>query len=42
MFSEQIWSQAMSNITQKKMTPEQATNEIAERIKAIFASYKMG
>ena len=42
VFSEQIWSQAMANITQKNMTPDQATNEAAARIKTIFERYKMG
>jgi len=42
VLSEQIWSQAMANVTQKNMTPEQATEEAVGRIKTIFDRYKMG
>ena len=42
VLSEQIWSQAEANITQKNMTVEQATNEAATRMKAIFENFKIG
>ena len=42
VLSEQIWSQAEANITQKNMTPEQAMEEAAGRIKSIFERYRIG
>jgi multiple sugar transport system substrate-binding protein len=41
VLSEQIWSQAEANITQKNMTPEQSTEEAVGRIKAIFERFKI-
>jgi multiple sugar transport system substrate-binding protein len=41
VLSEQIWSQAEANITQKNMTPEQATEEAVGRIKTIFERFKI-
>jgi len=41
VLSEQIWSQAEANITQKNATPEQATEEAVGRIKAIFERFKI-
>ena len=41
VLSEQIWSQAEANITQKNMTPEQATDEAVSRIKAIFERFQI-
>jgi multiple sugar transport system substrate-binding protein len=41
VLSEQIWSQAEANITQKNMTPEQATEEAVTRIKAIFERFQI-
>src|SRR5262245_44743934 len=41
VLSEQIWSQAEANITQKNMTPEQATEDAVGRIKAIFERFKI-
>jgi multiple sugar transport system substrate-binding protein len=41
VLSEQIWSQAEANITQKNMTPEQATEEAVGRIKAIFERFQI-
>ncbi|MDR3534758.1 MAG: ABC transporter substrate-binding protein [Rhodopila sp.] len=41
VLSEQIWSQAEANITQKNMTPEQATEEASGRIKAIFERFQI-
>ena len=40
--SEQVWPAAEANITQKGMTPEQATQEAIARIEAIFEKYPMG
>jgi multiple sugar transport system substrate-binding protein len=42
VLSEQIWSQAEANITQKGMTPEQAMEGAAQRIKSIFERFKIG
>ena len=41
VLSEQIWSQAEANITQKNMTPEQAMEEAVGRIKTIFERFKI-
>ncbi|MBN8928003.1 MAG: carbohydrate ABC transporter substrate-binding protein [Rhodospirillales bacterium] len=41
VLSEQIWSQATANITQKGMTPEQATDAAMTRIKAIFERFQI-
>jgi len=41
VMSEQIWSQAEANITQKNMTPEQATEEAVGRIKTIFERFQI-
>jgi multiple sugar transport system substrate-binding protein len=41
VMSEQIWSQAEANITQKGMTPEQATDAAAGRIKTIFERFQI-
>jgi multiple sugar transport system substrate-binding protein len=41
VLSEQIWSQAEANITQKNMTPEQATDEAVVRIKTIFERFQI-
>jgi multiple sugar transport system substrate-binding protein len=40
VLSEQIWAQAEANITQNNMTPEQATEEAAKRIKQLFEQYQ--
>ncbi len=40
VLSEQIWPQAEANITQRNMTPEQATEEAAKRIKQLFEQYQ--
>ena len=40
--SEQIWAGAEANITQKNMTPEQATEMAIKRIKEIFAQFPRG
>lgn len=40
VLSEQIWPQAAANITQRNMTPEQATDEAAKRIKQLFEQYQ--
>ena len=40
VLSEQVWPQAEANITQKNMTPEQATEEAAKRIKQLFEQYQ--
>ena len=40
VLSEQIWPQAAANITQQNMTPEQATEEAAKRIKQLFEQYQ--
>lgn len=42
VLSEQIWSQAEANITQKSMTVEQAMDEAAARMKAIFEKFQIG
>ena len=42
VLSEQIWSQAEANITQKNMTPEQAMEEAVGRIKTIFERFQIG
>ncbi len=42
VLSEQIWSQAEANITQKNMTPEQAMEEATSRIKTIFERFQIG
>jgi len=39
VLSEQIWSQAEANITQRNMTVEQATEEAVQRIKATFEKF---
>jgi multiple sugar transport system substrate-binding protein len=41
VLSEQIWSQAEANITQKNMTPDQATEEAVRRIKPIFERFQI-
>ena len=41
VLSEQIWSQAEANITQKNMTPEQAMVEATSRVKAIFERFQI-
>jgi multiple sugar transport system substrate-binding protein len=41
VLSEQIWSQAEANITQKNMTPAQAAEEATGRIKTIFERFKI-
>lgn len=41
VLSEQIWNQATANITQKNMTPEQATDEATARIKTIFERFQI-
>jgi multiple sugar transport system substrate-binding protein len=41
VLSEQVWSQAEANITQKNMTPEQATEEAVGRIKTIFERFQI-
>ena len=40
VLSEQIWPQAEANITQRNMTPEQATEDAAKRIKQLFEQYQ--
>ena len=42
VLSEQIWTGAEANITQKNMTPEQAAEVAIKRIKEIFAQFPMG
>ena len=42
VMSEQVWMQAEANITQKNMTPEQAMEEAAGRIKTIFERFQIG
>ena len=39
--SEQVWTAAEANITQKGMTPEQAADLAIDRIKGIFARFPM-
>jgi multiple sugar transport system substrate-binding protein len=41
VMSEQLWPQAEANITQRGMTPEQAFEEAAKRIKVIFSRYQI-
>lgn len=41
VLSEQIWPQAEANITQRNMTPEQAYDEAAKRIKSIFQKFEI-
>lgn len=41
VLSEQIWSQAEANITRKNMRGDQATDEAAARMKAIFENFKI-
>lgn len=41
VLSEQVWSQAEANITQKNMTPEQATDEAVGRIKTLFERFQI-
>ncbi|HEY0181416.1 MAG TPA: ABC transporter substrate-binding protein [Rhodopila sp.] len=41
VLSEQIWSQAEANVTQKNMTAEQAMEEAVGRIKAIFERFQI-
>src|SRR5215469_13498633 len=40
VLSEQLWPQAEANITQRGMSPEQATDEAAKRIKQLFEQYQ--
>jgi multiple sugar transport system substrate-binding protein len=40
VLSEQVWPQAEANITQRNMTPEQATEDAAKRIKQLFEQYQ--
>lgn len=42
VLSEQLWSQAEANITQKNMPVEKAVDEIAARMKVIFERYQIG
>ncbi len=42
VLSEQVWTQAEANITQRNMTPEQAFDEAAKRIKVLFSRYQIG
>lgn len=39
--SEQLWMQAEANITQKGMSVEQATDEVAARMKVIFEKFQI-
>ena len=39
--SEQLWASAEANITQRNMTPEQATEVAIKRIKEIWAMFPM-
>ena len=41
VLSEQLWSQAQANITQKSMTPEQAMEGAVAGIKTIFERFKI-
>jgi hypothetical protein len=41
VLSEQVWSQAEANITQKGMSAEQAVEEAAGRMKAIFGKFQI-
>lgn len=41
VLSEQVWPQAEANITQRKMTPEQAFEEAAKRVKLLFSRYQI-
>jgi len=40
--SEQLWAAAEANITQKNMTPDQATEIVVKRFKDIFEQFPMG
>lgn len=42
VLSEQVWSQAEANVTQKNMTVQQAVDEAAARMKLIFEKYQIG
>ena len=42
MISEQLWAGAEANITQKGMTPDQATEIVVKRAKEIFGQFPMG
>lgn len=42
VLSEQVWSQAEANITQKNMTVDQAVDEAAGRMKLIFEKFQIG
>jgi len=42
VISEQLWAGAEANITQKNMTPEQATEVTIKRIKDIWSQFPMG
>jgi multiple sugar transport system substrate-binding protein len=42
VLSEQIWPAAEANITQKGMTPDQATEVAIKRMKEIWAQFPMG
>jgi multiple sugar transport system substrate-binding protein len=41
VLSEQIWTQAEANITQRGMTVEQATEDAVKRIKTIFQKFEI-
>ena len=41
ILSEQVWTQAEANITQRSMTPEQAFEEAAKRSKLLFSRYQI-
>ncbi len=42
VISEQLWAGAEANITQKNMTPDQATEFAVKRIKEIWTQFPMG
>jgi multiple sugar transport system substrate-binding protein len=42
VLSEQIWSQAEANVTQKNMSVNQAVDEAAARMKVIFGKFQIG
>ena len=42
VLSEQVWIQAEANVTQKNMSVEQAIDEVAARMKAIFEKFQIG
>ena len=42
VLSEQVWSQAEANITQKSMSVDQAVDEASARMKSIFEKFKIG